>query len=108
MSVFFSCAPSSEWYFQLLFFLIPPVLHLFHLPAGWLPFPHPEEGDDLIALMAARVDKEEWHTALKATGYECHPLQLKRFLEKNYQDIELALNQWHRWVQWRHGKTFSF
>ena len=28
---------------------------------------------------------------------------LKRILKSHFNDLEVALNQWHLWVVWRHG-----
>jgi hypothetical protein len=67
--------------------------------------PQPEAIERLISDMRERVNREEFHVQLNATEFEKEDLQLKRFLMKQKYDLEIALNEWHRWVQWRHGKN---
>lgn len=69
-----------------------------------MPFsdPSPENIETMLQAMKTRIAMEEWHANLRPTEYETHPNNLERFLQKHYMDLEVALNQWHRWVQWRH------
>ena len=52
--------------------------------------------------MHQRIENEEHHKELNATAFEKQENHLKRFLLKHFMDIEIALTQWHGWVQWRH------
>lgn len=54
--------------------------------------------------MKQRILLEENHRSLNATEYEQSEKHLERFLKLHFQDIEVALNRWHGWVEWRHGK----
>lgn len=55
--------------------------------------------------MHQRIENEEHHKELNATAFEKQENHLKRFLLKHFMDIEIALTQWHGWVQWRHGNA---
>ncbi len=54
--------------------------------------------------MLDRIEQEELHRSLNATDYEKNEKHLRRFLTKHFRDLEVALNQWHGWVEWRHSK----
>lgn len=55
--------------------------------------------------MHQRIENEDHHKELNATAFEKQENHLKRFLLKHFMDIEIALTQWHGWVQWRHGNV---
>jgi hypothetical protein len=55
--------------------------------------------------MHQRIENEDHHKELNATAFEKQENHLKRFLLKHFMDIEIALTQWHGWVQWRHGNA---
>lgn len=57
--------------------------------------------------MLRRINEEELHASLHATPYEKNEKHLKRFLKKHFMDIEVALNQWHGWVEWRHENNID-
>lgn len=57
--------------------------------------------------MKQRILLEENHRSLNATEYEQSEKHLERFLKLHFQDIEVALNRWHGWVEWRHGKSIA-
>lgn len=57
--------------------------------------------------MSERIKKEDFHSSLNPNEYECHPNNLKRFLIKHFLDLEVSLNQWHAWVEWRHGNNIN-
>lgn len=59
--------------------------------------------DILFTDMKARIEGEEHHRNLRASEFEKSDMTLKRFLDVYYMDLEVALNQWNRWVRWRHG-----
>lgn len=66
--------------------------------------PTPENVVTLIDKMLSRINLEDFHSQLNPTEYEKSPKHLKRFLEKHFMDLEVALNTWHTWVEWRHGR----
>jgi hypothetical protein len=74
--------------------------------ASWMPFqdPNPESIITLLETMEKRLSMEEWHVRLQATPYERNVKHLKRFLQRHFMDVEIALSQWHGWVKWRHGE----
>jgi len=54
--------------------------------------------------MQERIELEVWHRELQPTLYEKNEKHLQRFLKKHFLDVEVALNQWHGWAEWRHGE----
>lgn len=71
---------------------------------GFLPFQDPkvDSVQELVKAMKQRILLEENHRSLNATEYEQSEKHLERFLKLHFQDIEVALNRWHGWVEWRH------
>jgi hypothetical protein len=95
-----TCSPGNS-VFSLVFF----VLSMYFDDIGaWLPFQDPKaEEDRLIVVMKERVNGEEFHQELLATDYEKKESNLRRILKNGFYDLDVCLNTWHAWVQWRHG-----
>jgi hypothetical protein len=81
--------------------------------ASWFsciaPFqdPTPDTEAVLLSRMQERIEKEEFHSQLNATSEEKSEILLKRFLRKHFFDLEVALVQWHAYVEWRHGQKLN-
>mmetsp|Transcript_1227 Transcript_1227/g.1640 ORF Transcript_1227/g.1640 Transcript_1227/m.1640 type:complete len:240 (-) Transcript_1227:308-1027(-) len=75
-------------------------------PGSWTFFQDPEitEEEELKArrVMKERIRSEPFHQSLNATEYETNDCNLQRILRNHYYDTEVALNQWHLWVSWKH------
>jgi hypothetical protein len=56
--------------------------------------------------MKERITKEDFHANLQASEYEKDDRNLLRILKNSYNDLEVALNHWHSWVVFRHGKCY--
>ena len=70
---------------------------------AWLPFQDPKaEEDRTLVVLIERIDSEAIHVELNSTDYERKESNLRRILRENFFDLEVALNSWHSWVQWRH------
>lgn len=82
-------------------------------PSMWLsciaPFqdPAPETENIVLSRMRERIEKEEFHVELKATPEEKSDILLKRFLHRHLYDLEVALVQWHGYVEWRHAQQLD-
>ncbi len=65
--------------------------------------PDPESEAIILTRMRERIEKEDFHVQLQASNEEKSEILLRRFLRKHLYDVEVALVQWHGYVEWRHS-----
>lgn len=74
------------------------------LAGAWIPFQDPDgEENKVLIIMKERISSENLYREANANEYEMKESNMRRFIRESFYDVEVALNTWLSWVQWRHG-----